>query len=833
MRPTGPIPAEIMIVGEAPGFEEERYGVPFIGASGRFLDDELRAVGLVRGSCFVTNVCRHRPPKNLKTGNPNDIGLWVSGNVNPPKNGDWVRLNDRWVHPHVRDGYALLYKELELVKPKLILALGNIALWALTGNEGIAKWHGSRLSPPHLSATVVPLLHPAAILRQAEQHFVFRMGIQRAADIYTGKQVPRAYNFLIAPTLREALEQLNSVLFEADLAWAEGYDYPLVGDLETRSGHVTCLGFARSFTRAFCIPYLTANKENPYYWSVEEEAILLEVIHRIFDHPAILHIGQNYLYDLQYFGRRMLKKPRRVFDTMIAHHSIFGSIRKGLDFLSLMYCADHVYWKDESKDWDPKVGEKQLWTYNCKDNCATLEAYHGILLQKKATGVDEHFHFQQSLFFPVLRMMERGVRWDLEARRKVRTQLHAALEKRRSDITYMAGESLFGPKGISAQKSMEFFYDTLRMPGVKSLKTGNPTADSDALEVICTREPLLRPICVAINEARSLTTFLGTFIEARVDEDQRMRSTFNIAGPVTYRFSSNENAFGSGFNFQNLPTEKSGKKKVRGAWKEDGLPNVRTLAIPDPGMEFFDIDLDRADLQVVAWEADDTDLKKALRMGVDLHCFNAIDLFDIKGVPVDEIVETHPNYRDRRKQVGELFRQRAKQGAHAVDYGVGARKLAILLGITIHEAERFIAKWFGAHPGIKKWHERTEAEYRRCGFTANRFGARLYQFGHFDLPEALGWLPQSTVAGVINRILVAVDAEEQAGKTRIQLLLQVHDSLAGQFPFEERRESIATLERLGKIVVPYEDPLVIPVGIQTSVRSWGDCNSDWEKELGQ
>ena len=92
-----------------------------------------------------------------------------------------------------------------------------------------------------------------------------------------------------------------------------------------------------------------------------------------------------------------------------------------------------------------------------------------------------------------------------------------------------------------------------------------------------------------------------------------------------------------------------------------------------------------------------------------------------------------------------------------------------------------------------------------------------------NLPELLGWLPQSTVAGVINRALVNIDGAEQNGETSIQLQIQVHDSLAGQFLANRREQEIAKLRELARIVIPYDDPLVIPVGINTSPVSWGHC----------
>lgn len=365
---SGPIPASIMIVGEAPGAAEERLGLPFVGPSGSLLTSLLHEVGLNRASCFVTNVCRHRPPNN-------DISLWFSDNKKPPE-PSWTKLHSLWIDPRIAEGYKQLQHEIAEVRPTLIIALGGTALWALTGKTGIHAWRGSRLTPDGLSATVVPSLHPAAVLRQLELLPILKMDLLRAKRIFEGSQVPRHYQFQVAPSFSEARATLLSLLTQAS---ASPDPFLLAGDIETRAGHIACYGYAWSPTEALCIPILQAGDTSPFYWSdPAEEAEILVLINRLHKHPNILHIGQNYLYDCQYYSRFCAGIPTRVFDTMIAHHSLYSSLRKGLAFLSSMYAQDHVFWKDESKNWDPKVGERQLWTYNCKDACITYEVAQAI-----------------------------------------------------------------------------------------------------------------------------------------------------------------------------------------------------------------------------------------------------------------------------------------------------------------------------------------------------------------------------------------------------------------------------------------------------------------------
>lgn len=445
---------------------------------------------------------------------------------------------------------------------------------------------------------------------------------------------------------------------------------------------------------------------------------------------------------------------------------------------------------------------------------------------KKYTSAD-HFDFQQSLFFPVLRMMNRGIKYDTRQRGDwnpvtesgtgLKADLIKAQTARQTILEQTVGHPL-NPR--SSAQLIKFFYDDLGIPGVKALGTETLTTNSPAMAMIAEREPLLKPVCQLIVELRSISVFLNTFIEAPLDTDGRMRCSFSIAGPTTYRFSSSENAFGSGLNLQNIPVAEKAKIKDVNYIK---LPNIRKLFVPDAGFTFFDIDLDRADLQVVVWEADDSDLKKALREGIDLHCFNAVTVYDIKGIPYNELSESHPNYKEHRARIGEARRGKTKAGIHATNYGVGDRKLAQTLGITVHEASLFRSKWFAARPGIRRWHLRTEHSIETRGYIENKFGARLYNFGRPNLPEFLGWLPQSTVAGVINRGLVNIDAAEQAGKTSIQLLIQVHDSLAGQFLTSRKAQEVEALKQLARVVVPYEDPLIIPVGVKLSETSWGDC----------
>ena len=251
------------------------------------------------------------------------------------------------------------------------------------------------------------------------------------------------------------------------------------------------------------------------------------------------------------------------------------------------------------------------------------------------------------------------------------------------------------------------------------------------------------------------------------------------------------------------------------------LPNMRYMVMPDKGKIGIDMDLDRADLQVVVWEADDDELRAALRDGVDMHLLNAATIFNLP-IPYDECKEGHPNQKEHKARY-KAFRNKAKIGVHATNYGVGDRKLALSLGITVQEASQFRKRWFEAHPGIKRWHQRTIFQLAKDRTITNRFGYRIV---YFDRPEvlltrALAWLPQSTVAIVIDK---AMDNIATHLAKEVDILLQVHDSLFMQCDEDKIHDIIPKIREQSLITIPYDQPLVIPVGFEVSNKTWGDVD---------
>ncbi len=128
--------AEVMLVGEGPGYNEDKQGRPFVGPAGHFLNELLAAAGLDRSSVFITNVVKHRPPENRDP------------------------LPDEMTACSV-----YLDRQIEAINPKVIVTLGRFSMAKFFPGAKISQIHGqAKLQNGHM---VVAMYHPAAALHQA------------------------------------------------------------------------------------------------------------------------------------------------------------------------------------------------------------------------------------------------------------------------------------------------------------------------------------------------------------------------------------------------------------------------------------------------------------------------------------------------------------------------------------------------------------------------------------------------------------------------------------------------------------------------------------------
>lgn len=359
-----------MLVGEAPGADEERLGRPFVGLAGQLFDGALAAVGLPRAESFITNVCKYRPPNNK-------IAEWLTRNrAKAKRNSLSHECKGMFYNDAVAEGFGELREEVSRVAPKVIVAMGNAALWAFTGEWGVESWRGSELV--YNGIRLIPVVHPAAILRQYTARPWLILDLQRRVMAKMGAESPEPpYKFVVGrdpSVLNASLDFLITFLSKQPR--------DLTIDVETHRGRIACVGIGWSALDAVCVPFMDADEGR--VWDVDTERRLATGLRQVIEHPNARIIGQNFNYDSQYFSVDPLFGwiPPCHYDTMAAQHLLLPGTPKDLVHLSSVYCNWHRYWKDDLKGtteerkqrvWIASLDMERFWRYNCRDCVVTWE----------------------------------------------------------------------------------------------------------------------------------------------------------------------------------------------------------------------------------------------------------------------------------------------------------------------------------------------------------------------------------------------------------------------------------------------------------------------------
>ena len=174
--------AEVMFVGEAPGFHEDKQGVPFVGAAGKLLEQLLAGIGLARDQVYIANVLMCRPPGN-RDPLPDEIEACESH----------------------------LWRQIELIEPRVVATLGNFATKLLSGRPtGITRVHGQEQEATLGGRRVLlyPIYHPAAALYTPRMLEVLQSDFARLPELL-GRQVAPPEPLYVPPVVAEPAVQLG------------------------------------------------------------------------------------------------------------------------------------------------------------------------------------------------------------------------------------------------------------------------------------------------------------------------------------------------------------------------------------------------------------------------------------------------------------------------------------------------------------------------------------------------------------------------------------------------------------------------------------------------
>lgn len=317
--------ADIFLLGEAWGEAEEREGKPFVGTSGYILNGMLQHAGIARKDCHVSNVFNLRPqPKNDVV---NLCGSKAEGIPGLP-----TLTKGKYVRKEFQGELERLYRELEEVRPNVVVALGATAAWALLGTSGIRNIRGA----PALGRggiKVVPTYHPAAVARDWTLRPIVVSDLDKALRQSTFPELRRPQRFIhIEPTLNDLTEfEYKYIRPSKDLSV----------DIETQQDQITCIGFAPSTDRCLVVPFYNPAQSDGNYWRSHADEMKAWAWVRRMCGLRKSYTFQNGLYDMHFLWKQYgITVPFADDDSMLLHHALQPEMEKGLGFLGSIYTAE-------------------------------------------------------------------------------------------------------------------------------------------------------------------------------------------------------------------------------------------------------------------------------------------------------------------------------------------------------------------------------------------------------------------------------------------------------------------------------------------------------------
>ena len=323
--------SNIAFVGEAWGEVEAFERKPFVGPTGYAFTKMLEEVGIQRNACFLTNVFNLKPPAN-------DM-KYLCGPKNDAIVGYPALIKAGYVSQKYKRELDRLRDELEKVNPNVVVALGNVATWALLGKTGITKLRGVTQLSTHTIAgfKVYPAFHPAYVMRDYYNRPTF------IADLRRIKKQSR-FPEVIRPSRRIWINPTLEDIVEFDIRYIKPAQR-LAVDIETFDRWITCIGIAPSAEVSIVIPIFIPGRAPRAYWQDHATSIKVKrIIRGILGRP-IPKTFQNGLYDIAFLWRaERIKVVNAEEDTMLLHHALYPEAQKSLGYMGSLY-TDEGSWK--------------------------------------------------------------------------------------------------------------------------------------------------------------------------------------------------------------------------------------------------------------------------------------------------------------------------------------------------------------------------------------------------------------------------------------------------------------------------------------------------------
>ncbi len=765
--------ADVLIVGEAPGADEDSQGIPFVGRSGQLLREIVKEVGLANYGVVYTNVVRCRPPANA-TPSKKEIGYCL----------------------------GLLQEEIVEYDPEVVVLLGNVPLNAILGESGITNWRGVVVERD--GRIYVPTFHPAYILRNVGALPEIIADFEKVVDVLEGNITPPAdadYRMELVVTrqqaneMAEAIRQAGECSFDTEITSLRPFDL---------NQDIVMCSFA-------------VDEPNKRAWAVSPNQYVQPIVKGLLVDDAVEKIGHNIKFDaLAALGIWDIWVESITGDTMLLSYILDSRPgRHGLKVLAGRYLGMYDYDRklkqvhSWSKDADPAKGgdlglvpQDVLADYAAKDAIATLELerrlrpeltakqqvlYEQLLMpasatltQMEANGVRidcdvcaDYIDLYEAEQTRQLNHMHRDLvfqRW-LRMRRAKPTKTKVT-KKGKLKVKEVDSDFEFNPNSTVQVREILFGGRYFGLEPIGYTDTGLPSTKWDYIKVFAKDVPWVEHL----RYFKLLSKMLGTYLRPALERwpntgDRRVRATYHLHGTVTGRLASRQP------NLQNIPTPEKEPDTILAVYPVKDIfththPDGCLLAVDYAGME----------LRVMASLSNCVGMLQAFKDGEDIH---SVVTCALNQIDYDEFMDALKGDNADQASWAEALRYKAKWVNWTLLYGGGAGTLHRLYGLDKLEAEALIQFYYNAYPEVLTFQQRAKSFARETGYVESPFGRRRY-LPYINDPddhmraraerEAINMETQSAASDILLCALVVLDDLLLQYGYRSMMVNTVHDS---------------------------------------------------------
>jgi DNA polymerase I-like protein with 3'-5' exonuclease and polymerase domains len=441
--------------------------------------------------------------------------------------------------------------------------------------------------------------------------------------------------------------------------------------------------------------------------------------------------------------------------------------------------------------------------YNGLDCCITSEVWDAIKFSHNESTMEEAqtYAFSKALQGPVLEMNARGVLVDQARRTEVLEEYYEALNQleRQLELIVLDGVGMKWFNWRSSDDLKNLFYTHLQIPEIK--RYGRPTVDRNALEKM-EEYTVAKQIIGHMGAMRELAKDISV-LKTDIDSDGRMRTSYNIAGTDTGRFSSSYSEYGTGGNVQNI--------------KE----SLRSVFVSDPGLKFAKFDAKSGESYVVGaiegnlfndWKYLDAVDSGDVHTSVAKICWPELPWSG--NLQRDKEIAESPYYRHY------TYRFMCKKLGHGSNYEGKPDTLAQQSKLPLGVVRQFQPKYFGAFPAHQRWHDWVRGQIWSRGYIINLAGRKRWFLGRRGDPEviraAIAYDPQGSLADIVNTGMLNTWRQRPA-----ILMMQDHDATTWMYPEEIEDEIIPQIQAMLAVEVPLKQGRTLRIPY--------DCQVGWNR----